>query len=60
MACPRTIAIGAYVLGALEPGEAAELAGHVTLCATCRAEVDRLGQLPRLLSSLSLEDRYDR
>jgi anti-sigma factor RsiW len=60
MVCPRTIAIGAFVLGALDRRERDELARHVESCPLCRAELDRLGGLPRLLSSLSAEDRYER
>jgi anti-sigma factor RsiW len=48
--CPRTIALGAYVLGALERRERRALEAHLDGCATCRAELDRLAPLPRLLS----------
>jgi anti-sigma factor RsiW len=34
--------VGAYLLGALEPAEAAAFEGHVAGCAECRAEVERL------------------
>jgi anti-sigma factor RsiW len=60
MVCPRTIAIGAYVLGALDRREFAELAAHLELCATCRAELVRLAPLPGLLSRLPAEQRQDR
>jgi anti-sigma factor RsiW len=60
MACPRTIAIGAYVLGALDRWERAEVEAHVEMCATCRAELERLAPLPGLLSRLSAEESYDR
>jgi anti-sigma factor RsiW len=54
--CPRTISLGAYVLGALEREERAELEAHLESCATCRAELDHLAPLPELLSSLSVEE----
>jgi anti-sigma factor RsiW len=54
--CPRTISLGAYVLGALEWKERAELEAHLESCATCRAELDRLAPLPELLSRLSVEE----
>jgi Putative zinc-finger len=56
MTCPRTIALGAYVLGALEREERDGLETHLDGCPTCRAELDRLAPLPELLSRLSLED----
>jgi predicted anti-sigma-YlaC factor YlaD len=56
MTCPRTIALGAYVLGALEREERGELETHLDGCATCRAELDRLAPLPELLSRVSLEE----
>jgi hypothetical protein len=53
MTCPRTIALGAYVLGALDREERGELEAHLETCPTCRAELDRLAPLPGLLSRLS-------
>jgi anti-sigma factor RsiW len=50
MTCPRTIALGAYVLGALDREERDGLEAHLNGCATCRAELDRLAPLPELLS----------
>jgi len=47
------LALGAYVLGALEPGERAELAAHLEDCARCRAEVAEFAPLPGLLGRLS-------
>ena len=35
----RRIALGAYVLGALEPAEGAEIEAHLADCAGCREEL---------------------
>jgi anti-sigma factor RsiW len=43
-------ALGAYVLGALEPDEAAEVRRHIEDCPDCAAEHDSLAPLPELLS----------
>jgi hypothetical protein len=56
MTCPRTVALGAYVLGALEREERSELEAHLETCAICREELDRLAPLPGLLSRLTVED----
>jgi hypothetical protein len=56
MTCPRTVALGAYVLGALEREERARLEAHLETCAICREELDRLAPLPGLLSRLTLEE----
>jgi anti-sigma factor RsiW len=49
--CDRTReAIGAYVLGALDEDEAAQVRGHLDRCPRCRAEHDSLGPLPGLLT----------
>ena len=42
--------IGGYVLGALEPEEAAAVREHLTSCAECAAEHASLAGLPRLLA----------
>jgi anti-sigma factor RsiW len=39
--------IAAYLLGALEPGEAAELERHVAGCAECEDELRRRGSRRR-------------
>jgi Putative zinc-finger len=54
--CPRTVALGAYVLGALEREERSGLEGHLEMCGICRDELDRLAPLPGLLSRLSAEE----
>jgi hypothetical protein len=56
MTCPRTVALGAYVLGALEREERARLEAHLETCTICREELDRLAPLPGLLSRLTLEE----
>jgi hypothetical protein len=56
MTCPRTIALGAYVLGALDRGERAELEKHLETCGVCREELDRLAPLPGLLSRLTVSE----
>ncbi|HWB67033.1 MAG TPA: zf-HC2 domain-containing protein [Mycobacteriales bacterium] len=50
------IAIGAYLLGALEPDEHAAVEAHVADCPTCRSTVDELAGLPPLLSRLTIDD----
>jgi anti-sigma factor RsiW len=42
--------LGAYVLGALEPDEAAVVREHVASCTACAAEHTRLAPLPGLLT----------
>jgi anti-sigma factor RsiW len=42
--------VGAYVLGALEPGERDRFAEHLRGCDPCRTEVAELGRLPALLA----------
>src|SRR5918912_893317 len=42
--------LGAYVLGALEPEEAAAVREHVATCTACAAEHTRLAPLPGLLT----------
>jgi len=54
--CAHTIALGAYVLGALDRDERAALEAHIAGCATCHAELDRLTPLPGLLSRVTVEE----
>jgi Putative zinc-finger len=44
-------AIGAYVLGALAPDEAAEVRRHIEQCPECAAEHEALAPLPALLGT---------
>jgi hypothetical protein len=43
-------ALGAYVLGGLDPDEAAAVRRHLEVCAECAAEYDALAPMPGLLS----------
>jgi anti-sigma-K factor RskA len=43
-------ALGAYVLGGLDPDEAAAVRRHLEVCDECAAELDALSPLPGLLS----------
>ena len=56
MSCPRTIALGAYLLGALEREERSGLEAHLETCDICRQELDRLAPLPGLLSRLTVDE----
>lgn len=49
-------AVGAYVLGALEPDERSAFEEHLRSCDRCAAEVVDLAPLPALLARVSLED----
>jgi hypothetical protein len=46
----RRIALGAYVLGALHPGERAEIEDHLAGCPGCREELAGLVALPPVLA----------
>jgi anti-sigma-K factor RskA len=48
--------VGGYVLGALEPDEAAAVRRHITECPECATEHARLASLPDLLTLVSSED----
>jgi hypothetical protein len=55
--CAQTrMALGVYVLGALEPGERAEVERHLATCPGCRGELTELAPLPGLLGRLSLPE----
>jgi hypothetical protein len=45
--------LGAFVLGALDEGEAQQVRGHVAACPRCRAEYDDLAGLPGFLARLT-------
>jgi anti-sigma factor RsiW len=42
-------ALGVYVLGAIEPGDRAQVDEHLATCADCREELASLAGLPALL-----------
>ena len=48
--------LGAYVLGALEPGDRRAVEEHVTSCSSCRDELARLSGMPALLDRLTAEE----
>jgi len=56
--CDSTLrlSLGAYVLGALDPVERAEVDAHLAECAACREELAGLAVMPGLLSRVRLED----
>jgi hypothetical protein len=54
--CRRTVSLGAYLLGALDPAERSEFEDHIATCPTCKAELLRLAPLPGLLQRLSPDD----
>lgn len=50
---PHRISLGAYVLGALDPAERADLDAHLETCHGCREELARLASVPGLLGRLT-------
>lgn len=48
--------LGAYLLGALDPAERAELDAHLTGCAACREELASFAALPALMSRVPLQE----
>ena len=56
--CDSTLrlSLGAYVLGALDPVERAEVDAHLAECASCRDELAGLAAMPGLLARVRLED----
>lgn len=46
------LALGAYLLGALDPEEARAVEAHVATCRDCQAEIEQLETLPALLDSV--------
>jgi hypothetical protein len=56
MTCPETIAIGAYVLGALDVEERRTTEHHLTTCASCREALLQFAHLPGLLHAVPVED----
>lgn len=49
-------AVGAYLLGALEPAESDRVSAHLSRCASCRAEYGELVELLPLLASVTEAD----
>jgi hypothetical protein len=57
--CPEArVALGVYVLGAIDPAERALVDAHLTTCRDCRDELAGLAGLPALLSRVSAEEAY--
>lgn len=46
------LALGAYLLGALDPDEARAVEAHVATCPDCQAEIEELETLPALLDGV--------
>src|SRR5947209_5490211 len=51
-----TVSLGAYVIGALDHTERAELEAHLARCPMCRDDLAELAPLPGLLSRLTLDE----
>ena len=57
MTCPEAAAdLGAYALGALEPGERRRVEEHLARCPTCAAETAEFAALPALLDRVDPAD----
>jgi hypothetical protein len=56
MSCPMTQSLGAYLLGALDSEEHAQIGTHLGSCGHCRAVADELGPVPALLSQVHVDD----
>jgi Putative zinc-finger len=57
MECPEArIALGVYVLGAIDPAERALVEAHLATCRDCRDELAGLASLPALLARVSTEE----
>ncbi len=48
--------LGAYLLGGLEPHDAAAFDHHLTVCSECRQELDELASLPALLDAVPVAE----
>ena len=59
--CDSTMrmSLGAYVLGALDPRERADMDAHLSGCEACREELAGLAAMPGLLGRVRLEDVVD-
>jgi hypothetical protein len=51
-----TLALGVYLVGALDPAEQAAVDEHLQGCPQCRAELAELAALPSMLDQLTIED----
>ncbi len=56
MICPETVALGSYLLDAIDADERVHVERHLTLCQTCRDELASLAPLPGMLSRLTVGD----
>ncbi|WP_037572683.1 anti-sigma factor family protein [Phaeacidiphilus oryzae] len=54
--CAESVALGAYLLGALSPEERQRMERHVAGCPICRAEIVQLAPLPGLLRHTPFEE----
>lgn len=55
--CPEArIALGVYVLGAIDPDERVLMDAHLDTCAECRAELAEFAELPGLLAMVPAEE----
>ncbi|MDQ1683995.1 MAG: hypothetical protein QOC82_732 [Frankiaceae bacterium] len=56
MTSAEHVALGAYLLGALDPRERAEVETHLSGCRRCRDEVADLAPLPGLMSRITVDE----
>jgi len=56
MACRESLALGAYLLGVLEPAEYSAVERHVARCAECHARLMELAPLVGLLRQVPFEE----
>jgi hypothetical protein len=54
--CRESVSLGAYLLGALDPGDRRALETHIADCAHCREELLQLAPLPGLLRHTPFEE----
>ena len=56
MSCPIQMSVAAYALGTLDPEERATVAEHLPTCASCRATLDSVSDLPDLLARVRSDE----
>ncbi|MBV9099001.1 MAG: zf-HC2 domain-containing protein [Frankiaceae bacterium] len=56
MTSAEHVALGAYLLGALDPRERAEVEHHLSECRRCRDEIADLAPLPGLMSRITVDE----